>query len=613
MKRFSVRTIALSLALVLIFNMIPTASAFTNISSWAEEEVSAMQDLGLIPDSLLDADLTLGITRLEMCRVAMLSYETITGTSLPVPEENPFNDTDHEDVLKSYGAGLVKGAGDGSFYPDNTLTRQEFFAFVTQFLTAVGVAFTENDYADLSTFCDTDEIPEWVYEMAQLNVGLGIVNGSVYGNKLYIDCEALTTAEQALMMFFRSYKVAAEEAVTPPTEETEPPTEETVPPTEETEPPTEETVPPTEETEPPTEETVPPTEETEPPTEETEPPKPDNDHDSDIRFSNAADWAIEEITKLDEMGVITDSVAYSSMTGPITRGEMAKIAVRTWKMLTFTPLDQDLGTNGENPFTDTSDPDIIAAYMLGIVSGDGKGKFRPNDSLTREEYFKISVNLLSSIGYMFDDDEEIILDDYNDGEDISNWAESSARLLIGIGIVKGGTDNNLNPDTIIVTQEALVIFSRICDFVTEWVTVEDQEDVRDESTKDLAQQIVDMAMFYLGWDYIYGGDKPEDGGFDCAGFCHHIYEQFGFKLALGATSQWNQLPDEIIPRDQLLPGDLIFFAGIDSVPNDYDHVGIYIGDGMMIHASTPSTGVILTDLSEPFYVRHYAGAKRVFH
>lgn len=601
MKKLSIRTLAFTLAMVLVLNMIPTVSAFTDLSPWAEEEVFAMEDLGLIPESLLDADLTQGITRLEMCRVAMLSYETLTGTSLPVPEEKPFNDTDDQDVLKAYGAGLVKGKTDGGFYPDETLTRKDFFAFVTQFLTAVGFVFEEEDYADLSQFADADQIPEWVVDLAQLNVGLGIVNGTKINGVLYIDCEGLTTAEQALLMFYRSYKIATEEPA-PPAEETEP-TE----PSEETEP-TE----PTEETEP-----TEPTEETDPtePTEDTTPtePVPDENYDPSVRFSNAAEWAIAEIEKLDDLEIITDTVAYSSMTGPITRGDMAKIAVRTWKILTFTPIDQDLGTNGQNPFTDTSDPEIIAAYLLGIINGDGNGTFRPNDPLTRQEYFKISVNLLSSVGYMFSDDDKILLDDYVDGEEISEWAEACTRLLIGIGVVKGSTDNSLNPGDIIVTQEALAIFSRIHSFVTTWVTVEDQEDVRDDTTKELTQQIVDMAMFYLGWDYIYGGDKPEDGGFDCAGFCHHIYEQFGFKLALGATSQWNQLPDEIIPRDQLLPGDLIFFAGIDSVPNDFDHVGIYIGDGMMIHASTPSTGVILTDLSEPFYVRHYAGAKRVFH
>jgi len=332
-------------------------------------------------------------------------------------------------------------------------------------LTNVGYVFHEDDYSDLSQFADADLIPEWVLDLASLNVGLGIVNGTEINGKLYIDCEGLTTAEQALMMFYRSYLKASGAELAPP-EETVPPTEETVPPTEETEPPIEETQP-------------------------TE-PQPNDGHDPSVRFSNAADWAIEELEKLDELGIVTDTVAYSSMTGPITRGEMAKIAVRTWKVLTFTPIDQDLGTNGQNPFTDTSDPDIIAAYLLGIVSGDGNGKFRPNDSLTRQEYFKISVNLLASIGYMFSDDEEILLEDFTDGEDISEWAQAATRLLIGIGVVKG-SDNCLNPDSTIVTQEALAIFSRIHNFVTTWVTVEDQEeaDQADHGRGD-AEGVVDQ-------------------------------------------------------------------------------------------------------------------------
>ena len=66
------------------------------------------------------------------------------------------------------------------------------------------------------------------------------------------------------------------------------------------------------------------------------------------------------------------------------------------------------------------------------------------------------------------------------------------------------------------------------------------------------------------------------------------------------------------PKGALLPGDLVFFSE-DGTPDGMTHVGIYIGNGEMIHASTPSTGVIRTDLSEPYYVERFLGAKRVFN
>ena len=63
-----------------------------------------------------------------------------------------------------------------------------------------------------------------------------------------------------------------------------------------------------------------------------------------------------------------------------------------------------------------------------------------------------------------------------------------------------------------------------------------------------------------------------------------------------------------VSKDELQPGDLVFFGW---GPYSVSHVGIYIGDGQMIHASTSSTGVIISDLDSSYYTRKYVGAKRV--
>lgn len=524
------------LTFILMLQLLPTVNAFGNISDWAIKEVRAMDDLGLLPESLANADLTKSITRLNMCRIAVLAYQQLTGQKLEAPAEHPFRDTTDPDVEKAYGAGLVQGKGDALFMPDENLSRMDFFAFVSQFIKAVGFDITDNMYADLSAFSDSKSMPQWAVPHAQLTVGLDVVKGS--DGKL--DWQSKTTAEQAIAMFYRAYKKVTEKD----------------------------------------------------------------------RFPNASDWAIDSLNGMYALGLVPENVAMGNQTGPITRGDMCKVAMRAYKLLMGIGGDE-LGTV-QSAFKDTNDSDIALAYRLGIVSGYEDGTFRPNNPMTRQEYFKITVNLLNAIGYLYFDDETINLKDYKDSNEFYNYAVPSARLLISIGVVSGDTDKNLNPADTIVCQEALAIFYRVHEFVTTWVS-SSAEDDRSEVTRDKAQELVDLALSFVGYDYVYGGKSPSEG-FDCSGFVYYLYKATGIKENLypGATTQWKSLPDVIIPRDQLLPGDLVFFS-YSGIPNDMDHVALYIGNNQMVHASTPSTGVIISDLNEPFYVHYYAGAKRIIN
>jgi cell wall-associated NlpC family hydrolase len=63
-----------------------------------------------------------------------------------------------------------------------------------------------------------------------------------------------------------------------------------------------------------------------------------------------------------------------------------------------------------------------------------------------------------------------------------------------------------------------------------------------------------------------------------------------------------------ITKDQLQPADLVLFSANGSVVT---HVGLYIGDGKIIHASTATTGVIISDLYSTYYVNHYYAARRI--
>ncbi len=128
---------------------------------------------------------------------------------------------------------------------------------------------------------------------------------------------------------------------------------------------------------------------------------------------------------------------------------------------------------------------------------------------------------------------------------------------------------------------------------------------------EIGQDAVDLALSYLGVPYVYGGASPK--GFDCSGFTMYIFSQFGYSLPHSATSQWNS-SGEYVERDDLQPGDLVLFCDPSrSNGKACSHVGIYIGDGEFVHASSGSSGkcIRISSLDEDYYDGYYKGAKRL--
>jgi cell wall-associated NlpC family hydrolase len=106
------------------------------------------------------------------------------------------------------------------------------------------------------------------------------------------------------------------------------------------------------------------------------------------------------------------------------------------------------------------------------------------------------------------------------------------------------------------------------------------------------------ALAYLGDPYKWGGASP--AGFDCSGLTMVAYAQIGISLPHSSEAQYGLgVP---VPRDQLQPGDLVFFDGLD-------HVGIYIGGGQIVHA--PHTGDVVRIASLASFGAGYVGARRI--
>jgi Cell wall-associated hydrolases (invasion-associated proteins) len=136
----------------------------------------------------------------------------------------------------------------------------------------------------------------------------------------------------------------------------------------------------------------------------------------------------------------------------------------------------------------------------------------------------------------------------------------------------------------------------------------DEDDSKVESSQDtdLRQQIVEYAKKYLGVKYKYGSSSPK--GFDCSGFVLYVYKHFGITLERTSADQGNH--GTKIDKEDLKPGDLVFFD-TNGGHNAIEHVGMYIGDGKFIHASSGSSRcVTISSLNEGFYDNAYMRSRR---
>jgi hypothetical protein len=125
---------------------------------------------------------------------------------------------------------------------------------------------------------------------------------------------------------------------------------------------------------------------------------------------------------------------------------------------------------------------------------------------------------------------------------------------------------------------------------------------------DRREQIVRTALTYRGATYRHGGTSPKTG-FDCSGLVQTVCKKWGIYLPRVASEQLSKARGKRVLPYELIPGDLVFFSG--TYRRGTSHVGIYIGDGKMIHAATPSQGVIVSDLTEEYLRQHYCGALRL--
>lgn len=127
-----------------------------------------------------------------------------------------------------------------------------------------------------------------------------------------------------------------------------------------------------------------------------------------------------------------------------------------------------------------------------------------------------------------------------------------------------------------------------------------------------ADSLIDTAKKYIGVSYKFGATYPQSKLFDCSSFTQYVFEKHGIKLPRLSINQSKQ--GIAVSRSNLRKGDLLFFywPGRYRSKNIVGHVGIYIGDGKMIHSSpVPKDGVQISGINEPRWKKTFLKARRV--
>ena len=133
-------------------------------------------------------------------------------------------------------------------------------------------------------------------------------------------------------------------------------------------------------------------------------------------------------------------------------------------------------------------------------------------------------------------------------------------------------------------------------------TVQSAANLVFRSTQDVTEQAMDL----IGVRYQFGGQSPENG-LDCSGLVKYVFEQVtGVAMPRSARDQAKF--GEIVEREDLQPGDLVFFNTRRAA---FSHVGIYLGDNSFVHAPRAKSSVKIANMDGQYWKKRFNGARRL--
>lgn len=151
---------------------------------------------------------------------------------------------------------------------------------------------------------------------------------------------------------------------------------------------------------------------------------------------------------------------------------------------------------------------------------------------------------------------------------------------------------------------------RLSDGRTGWVSkTYIQANQENQTTQQRIDKVITTAKSLIGTPYVYGGESPQDGGFDCSGFTRYVFKQAGVTLNRISSDQAAQ--GISVSSANMQPGDLVFFSF--NINGKIDHVGIYIGNNQMIHSPKTGDTVKITSINVSYWQQRFVTARRMIY
>ena len=165
-------------------------------------------------------------------------------------------------------------------------------------------------------------------------------------------------------------------------------------------------------------------------------------------------WAKDQVNEAIASGLVSEKLGNDYRVS-ITRAQFAATAVKLYEAMA--PNGEKIAPAAENPFTDTSDPDVLRAAAAGFVSGMGEGTFAPDAQVTREQAASMLSRVYTKLGGEIP---AAGATSFGDDAAIGGWARDAVAFMSGKGIVSGdGT--NFNPGGSATIEQALSIALRM--------------------------------------------------------------------------------------------------------------------------------------------------------